>query len=176
MDENLNDPEKSRGDELIPQNPKWPFVAKIIIGCLIILVIVLIIVIILISLSKSENKDKEDNEDKEREILEKAGYFEIWNNLYGIKMSNLSYVKNDLIINSFKKGGDNYNETIGEINEGKDYPKMKEIIIHYIFLILPHLKKINIMEYYYLYMEVHGLMELKKILNFYVQDIQKWDI
>ena len=123
MDENLNDPEKSRGDELIPQNPKWPFVAKIIIGCLIILVIVLIIVIILISLSKSENKDKEDNEDKEREILEKAGYFEIWNDLYGIKMSNLSYVKNDLIINSFKKGGDNYNETIGEINEGKDYPK-----------------------------------------------------
>ena len=42
---------------------------------------------------------------------------------YGIKSSNLSYFKNDTIINSFKKDGDNYNEDIGEINDGKDYPK-----------------------------------------------------
>ena len=40
--------------------------------------------------------------------------------------------------------------------------KTKEIIILYIFLIHPHLKKINIMEYYYLYMVVRGIMELKK--------------
>ena len=37
-------------------------------------------------------------------------------------MANLSYAKNDKIINSFKKAGDNYNETMGEINNGKDYP------------------------------------------------------
>ena len=82
--------------------------------------IILIIAIIIISLSKSKNKDKED---KEREILEKAGYIEIWNDLYGIKMPNISYVKNDKIINSFKKEGENYNEEIGKVNDGKDYPK-----------------------------------------------------
>ena len=38
-------------------------------------------------------------------------------------MVNLSYVKDDKIINSFKKEGDNYNETIGEIKSGKEYPK-----------------------------------------------------
>ena len=95
---------------------------------------------------------------------------------YGIKLSNLSYFKNDAIINSFKKDGDNYNEDIGEINDGKDYPKNER---NNYTLYIPYsstFKKINIMEYYYLYMEVHGFLELKKMLNFYVQDIQKWDI
>ena len=123
MDENLNDTEKCKEDEETPQAPKWPLEAKILISCLIILVIILIIVIIIISLSKSKNKDKDNKEHNESEILEKAGYFEKWNDLYGIKMPNLSYIKNDIIINSFKKDGENYNEEIGEINNGKDYPK-----------------------------------------------------
>ena len=122
MDEISNETEKSREDEVTTQATKWPLVAKVLISCLIIIVIVLIIVIIIISLSKSKNKDKDDEEDKERERYEKAGYIEIWNDLYGIKMTNLSYAKNDKIINSFKKEGENYNEDIGEINDGKDYP------------------------------------------------------
>ena len=38
-------------------------------------------------------------------------------------ISNISYAKNDIIENSFKKGGANYKESMGEINNGKDYQK-----------------------------------------------------
>ena len=48
-------------------------------------------------------------------MLEKAGYFEPWNDLYGIKMANLTYDNNSFIENSFKKGGVNYKDEIGII-------------------------------------------------------------
>ena len=56
-------------------------------------------------------------------IFVRSGYREPWYDLYGNKTENISYVENDIIPNSFKIGGDNYNESIGEINNGKDYPK-----------------------------------------------------
>ena len=55
--------------------------------------------------------------------LKKSGYSEEWHDLYGNKITNIPYFKKDIIINSFKKNGDNYNEEIGEINNGEDYPK-----------------------------------------------------
>lgn len=55
--------------------------------------------------------------------LKKSGAFEEWHDLYGIKISNIPYFKNDIILNSFKKNGDNYNEEIGEVNNGEDYQK-----------------------------------------------------
>lgn len=55
--------------------------------------------------------------------LGKAGYKEDWNDLYGYKIINLPYFKNNIIINSFKKNGENFNEEIGDINDGKDYQK-----------------------------------------------------
>ena len=48
--------------------------------------------------------------------LKKAGSFDEWHDLYGNKISNIPYFKNDIILNSFKKNGDNYNEEIGEVN------------------------------------------------------------
>ena len=55
--------------------------------------------------------------------LEKSGSFYEWHDLYGNKISNIPYFKNDIILNSFKKNGDNYNEEIGEVNKGEDYQK-----------------------------------------------------
>ena len=43
--------------------------------------------------------------------------------MYGSKISNISYAKNNTIINSFKEGGENYNEEIGNVNNGSDYEK-----------------------------------------------------
>ena len=56
-------------------------------------------------------------------MFKKAGFSEKWHELYGDYLQNLPYYKNDKIINSFKKEGINFNEEIGEINEGKDYEK-----------------------------------------------------
>ena len=55
--------------------------------------------------------------------LKKSGNIEDWHDLYGNKITNIPYFENDIIINSFKKNGDNFNEEIGEINNGKDYQK-----------------------------------------------------
>ena len=41
--------------------------------------------------------------------------------MYGTKISNILYSINKIIINSFKINGDNYNEEIGNINNGSDY-------------------------------------------------------
>ena len=127
MEENLNDTGKEREEEPIsPKNAKWPIQVKLVIVILIFIIIALGITILLISIKDSDDsddEDKKDEEDYEEERLEKGGYIEKWNELYGIIKPNLSYAKNDIIINSFKKEGDNYNETIEEINDGKDYPK-----------------------------------------------------
>jgi len=56
-------------------------------------------------------------------VLKKAGYEEKWHDLYGTKLSNIPYFKNDTIINTYKKSGDNYNEEIGNVNDGEDYQK-----------------------------------------------------
>ena len=77
--------------------------------------IIIIVIIIIIVLIKAKNNLVY--------YLEKMGYVEPWYDLYGEKIENIPYFKDDKIINSFKKDGKNYNETIGEINSGKDYQK-----------------------------------------------------
>ena len=67
--------------------------------------------------------------------LEKSGYDEDWHELYGLKLSDLPYYKNDIITNTFKKNGDNYKEELGEINNGHDYPKNKR---NYYDLYIPY--------------------------------------
>ena len=57
------------------------------------------------------------------QIIKKAGYAENWHELYGQRIVNIPYFTNEKIINSFKKGGINYNEEIGDINNGNDYSK-----------------------------------------------------
>ena len=68
--------------------------------------------------------------------FEKAGFVEDWHDLYGDKITNIPYFKNDVIINSFKKSGDNYNDEIGNVNNGKDYQKNER---NYYDLYIPYL-------------------------------------
>ena len=92
----------------------FPLKAKIIITILIIIIILLIggfigFIIYAIPKIKNNNGNKENKEND-------------YNPNYIIKYTNLSYTK-DKIKNSFKIGGANYIEKIGEINDGRDYDK-----------------------------------------------------
>ena len=86
---------------------------KIVLGILIAVIIVLIIVlIIVIATKKTETKT----------IEKETGNID-WR-IYGTIIPNISYANdNNIIINSFKENGANYNSTIGNINDGKDYEK-----------------------------------------------------
>ena len=69
---------------------------------------------------KSKVIRKKDNYEL---ILEKSGYKEPCYDIYGTRLVNISYAKNNLIINSFKENGVNYKKEIGNLNDGKDYRK-----------------------------------------------------
>ena len=58
-----------------------------------------------------------------RLYMKRIGNYEPWHDLYGQKYTNIPYYQNDIIINTFKKNGDNFNEEVGEINNGDDYKK-----------------------------------------------------
>jgi len=95
---------------------KFPAKAKIIITILIIIIILLIggligFIIYVFPKIRNYNKNKENKENKENDYPN-----------FISKYSNLSYTE-DKIKNSFKIGGANYLENIGEINDGKDYDK-----------------------------------------------------
>ena len=170
MENKLNDTSNEKEEEKeVPKESKSPNLAKILIIALIVVITGLIIGIIIYAITKSndDKKDEEKNDDKDkeddkddkddeddwREIYEKAGYIESWNDLYGIQKSNLSYAKNDKIINSFKKGGDNYNETMGEINEGKDYP-INERNKYSLYIPYSSLNQLN--KYNGIFLFIHG--------------------
>ena len=119
--DNLNDTSKENEEE-VKKKDGWPLVTKIIIFCLIAIILLLVALIVLLMISKPE-KGKKKEDDEYEKMIEKAGYFEPWNDLYGIKMSNLTYDNNSFIENSFKKGGNNYRDEIGDLNNGKDYSK-----------------------------------------------------
>ena len=92
---------------------KFPTKARIIITLLIIIIILLIsgfIGLIIYAFPKI----KKYNENKKNE--------NVYNPYYIIKYTNLSYTE-DKIKNSFKIGGANFIEKIGEVNDGKDYEK-----------------------------------------------------
>ena len=89
-----------------------------------IILAIIILILILLYIIRIFNKKKE-----------KVGQFENWHDLYGEKITNIAYFKDNKIINTFKKNGDNYKEEIGEINNGKDYEKNER---NYYDLFLPY--------------------------------------
>ena len=61
--------------------------------------------------------------------LQKDGLYEQWHDVFGFKFENISYAnENKIIPNTYKSGGRNYKEDIGNLNEGKDYEKTERNI------------------------------------------------
>ena len=105
----------------------------IIIIVLLILIITVFVALFIIELIRAKNlSDDKDDLQKKNDYLRK----EILNNnisldagsdmllfSFGKRLSNISYAEDNVIINSFVKNGNNYIEELGEINNGKNYPK-----------------------------------------------------
>ena len=118
----LNDLEKS-------MNPKLSLKFKIVIIILSVAIAGLLVGVIVLGVKKQEEKivtqeiiKEKDEENPTQQIIyylmNKAGYIESWNELYGENITDISYVKNNKIENSFKIGGANYKADMGEINDG----------------------------------------------------------
>ena len=62
--------------------------------------------------SKNEvnNEKEKDNSNKSEEeyLLEINGFKEKWYDIYGNRTINISYLENDIISNSYRKGKPNY--------------------------------------------------------------------
>ena len=106
-----------------PFTPKWPKTARISliisICSSIVLIVAVIILAVLYSKELSNNSSKESSSNSPSTMPE-INLFSI----FGQKIPNLPYDENGKIINSFKRdGGENYNETMEEINNGQDYEK-----------------------------------------------------
>ena len=136
MEYNLN------GDNLDDYNvPKggsnWPKPAKIILIIFIIICIALAAVLgtfIFLYINKSSGNSKKnqdpstpidpsEKQEPTKNITRNFTQIIDLFNFFGRKYSNLTYDNNSKIKNTFKKGGDNYNENVGEIKDGKDYEK-----------------------------------------------------
>ena len=113
----------------IKQNPKHSLLFKILLIVFIVTTIVLLIIVIIMAVRNKNNEEKneekipEKNENSEELIKDYAGKTESWNELFGIKLENLSYIEGDKMENSFKNNSRNYNPEIGNINNGEDYMK-----------------------------------------------------
>ena len=85
--------------------------------------------------------------------LEKSGYSENWHELYGEQIVDIPYFRNEIIINSFKVNGDNFNEEIGEVYNGRDYRRNKR---NYFDLYIPYLSLEKKNKYNGIMLFIHG--------------------
>ena len=141
---------------------KWSTKTKVLIGLLISIIIIFIGLFIILLLIEKNNKnereqfkkeidnlklDKKDLE-KERDNLKS----ELNNVIYII--NNISYAdENTPIINSFKKGGENYIEELGEINDGLNYDSTEHNLYN---LYIPYSATQAKNKYNKIILEIHG--------------------
>ena len=113
-------------ENIIPKDgSKWPKPAKIIlilIAFICLALVVSLIIFIILYKNKSSDNSQKNPEPSKNPTKDETQNIDLYN-FFGLKYSNLTYDDNGKIVNTFKKGGDNYNESMGEINDGKDYEK-----------------------------------------------------
>ena len=118
-----DDMEYNLNEDIFQKDTKWPKKAKTLIIILasicFALAAALIVMIILNAKGSSNNSNPEPKRNESNNGSQIIDLF----NFFGVKYPNLTYDDNGKIENTFKKGGDNYNESMGEINDGKDYEK-----------------------------------------------------
>ena len=103
----LNDPgEIKEVEKALPKNKKL-IIALISIAIIQFLIIVIGIILYFTLGKKKDNEEKDSN--KEQDFPEVSLYI------------NISTSENNMIKNSFKKGGENYIPEIGNLNNGNDY-------------------------------------------------------
>ena len=112
-------------ENIIPPNPnKYPKSAKIIIIVLSILSFALILIIILaIVLKKDDNKgNSNQNESDKKKPFDLISFYRTA--FGGEVLYNQTYAENE-VENTFRKGGKNHKDLIGDVNDNKNYSANK---------------------------------------------------
>ena len=112
----LDRPRESRESQYDTIKSSKPITVGVTI--IILIVFITLIIIILFLYNKSFSTEEEEENEEEKSIF--PNKIEISLLMYGTKYSNISYAT-DTISNSFKIGGNNYKEELGNINNGNDY-------------------------------------------------------
>jgi len=130
MDHNTINKSSDQIAPIIPPPPKkTPTNLIILFGAIAAIILGLLAAIIALAVKKKKKEIKiveKINNGTEgfnftEYILSNMGYLEPWYDVFGNKTSNISYAKNGKISNTFKTGGKNYKEDIGNVNDGQDY-------------------------------------------------------
>ena len=128
MSEDIEYPLKETGE--MPEINNERCSKKLILRIIILIAILIVLVGIILVLyffafkkSKDENEHtgQDNSQDKDKDQDKDQGY-EDYIPDYNKLLSNVSYAK-DKIKNTFKIGGANFNENIGNLNNGEDYQK-----------------------------------------------------
>jgi len=136
---------ESQSESSINQNEKSP--KSVFIGVLLLFLIIIIALIFLILFLYGIVGPIKDKDSKENDYIETSLL------MYGSKISNISYAKNNTIVNSFKEGGYNYNEEIGNVNNGSDYEKTDRNIYT---LFMPYSATKNMDNYNGIFLFING--------------------
>ena len=122
MEYNIN--EELNEDDILPKKPgSYPKSAKIIIIVLSIIVFLLILTIILaIALKKDDSKDKDSSNQKEEKPFDLISFYRTA--FGGEILYNQTYAEGE-VENTFRKGGANHKDLIGDINDNKNYTATK---------------------------------------------------
>ena len=126
MEENEFSPKIDINEEELLGKPKPPKYLKVLLIISLIVIVLLIgVIIYLLFFNKKEEKSKDEPEPQ-------FPSYDTYH-FFGTKYSNLPYDENGIIANTFKKGGENFNEEIGNINEGENY-KSNELNIYDLYI------------------------------------------
>ena len=112
-------------------------IISILLFIIVLLIAASIIIFIYINNKLNEEEDKNQQEKKKKEedyLLAINGFKEEWYDIYGEKLTNLSYAENGIIPNTYRKGKANYIEELGDINSGKDYTKYEETNVYDLYI------------------------------------------
>ena len=124
------------------KSPKTVFIGVLLLFLIIIIALIFLILFLYGLVGPIKDKDSKENDYIETSLL-----------MYGSKISNISYAKNNTIINSFKEGGDNYNEEIGNVNNGSDYEKIDRNVYT---LFMPYSATKNMDNYNGIFLFING--------------------
>ena len=126
-------------ENIIPKDgSQWPKPAKIILILIAFICLALVaglITFILLYKNKSSGNSQKNPEQSEKQepgknpTKDETENIELYN-FFGIKYSNLTYDDNGKIINTFKKGGDNYNDSMDDVSLSFVWSSFRCVLVH----------------------------------------------
>ena len=134
----------------LPKIDKKPFKKEKIIFIIIIAIIILLFGCTILCIIKVIDTKNDDDKDDITDVDDLTPFEPVKNDLdpiepenegsfsfeyYSEKKTNISYLNgNNIIINTFKEGGENYIKEIGNVNDGFDYEKNESVNVYDLYI------------------------------------------